>query len=467
LSRDAAPQAVSLRFRIGYVHAFVMSVRVYVETYGCQMNLADSELVLGQLARHGYSEARSPSEADVILLNTCAIREHAEERVVRRLTQLLPLKLRDPGVRIGLLGCMAQHHRARLLERVPFLDLVLGPDEYRRLPAILERQGFEDPQIEVRLGRDETYADIAPARRDGVRAWVSVMRGCDKFCTFCIVPYVRGRERSLPLPLLLEQLEEAARVGFREVVLLGQTVNAYRDGDLDFADLLRAAARIEGIARIRFTSPHPADMTERTVEAIASEEKICPQVHLPLQSASDAVLARMERGYTIDEYDALLDRLRAARPGIEFSTDVIVGFPGETEADFESTVAYLRHVQYDHAFLFSYSAREGTRAARWPETVSREDKQRRLRTVIEIQERISAERSARWRGRQVEVLVEGPARRGEGCVSGKTAHFRTAVFPSRTHAPGETVNVSVVDSTAHTLIGQAGEGPAQETSPGA
>ncbi len=444
-----------------------MSARVYVETYGCQMNLADSELVLGELARHGCTEVRSPSEADVILVNTCAIREHAEERVVGRLTQLLPHKLRDPAVRIGVLGCMAQHQRARLLERMPFLDLVLGPDEYRHLPAILERRGFDDPTIEVRLGREETYADFTPARRDGVRAWVTVMRGCDKFCTFCVVPYVRGRERSLPLARLLEQLEEAARAGFREVVFLGQTVNAYRDGDLDFADLLRAATRIEGIARVRFTSPHPADMSERIIEVMASEEKVCPQVHLPLQSASDAVLARMDRGYTIDEYDALLDRLRMARPGIEFSTDVIVGFPGESEADFESTVAYLRRVEYDHAFLFAYSAREGTRAARWQETVSREDKQRRLQAVIETQERISAQRSARWRGRQVEVLVEGAARRGEGWVCGKTAHFKTAVFPSRSSSAGELVSVNVVDSTAHTLICAAVEAAAHEATGGA
>jgi tRNA-2-methylthio-N6-dimethylallyladenosine synthase len=444
-----------------------MSARVYVETYGCQMNLADSELVLGELARHGCTEVRSPSEADVILVNTCAIREHAEERVVGRLTQLLPHKLRDPAVRIGVLGCMAQHQRARLLDRMPFLDLVLGPDEYRHLPAILERRGFDDPTIEVRLGREETYADFTPARRDGVRAWVTVMRGCDKFCTFCVVPYVRGRERSLPLARLLEQLEEAARAGFREVVFLGQTVNAYRDGDLDFADLLRAATRIEGIARVRFTSPHPADMSERIIEVMASEEKVCPQVHLPLQSASDAVLARMDRGYTIDEYDALLDRLRMARPGIEFSTDVIVGFPGESEADFESTVAYLRRVEYDHAFLFAYSAREGTRAARWQETVSREDKQRRLQAVIETQERISAQRSARWRGRQVEVLVEGAARRGEGWVRGKTAHFKTAVLPSRSSSAGELVSVNVVDSTAHTLICAAVETAAHEATGGA
>jgi tRNA-2-methylthio-N6-dimethylallyladenosine synthase len=431
------------------------------------MNLADSELVLGQLARQGYAEVRSPSEADVILVNTCAIREHAEERVVGRLTQLLPHKLRDPGVRIGILGCMAQHQRARLLERLPFLDLVLGPDEYRRLPTILDRQGLADPAIEVRLGREETYADFAPARRGGVRAWVTAMRGCDKFCTFCVVPYVRGRERSLPLARLLEQVEEAARAGFREVVFLGQTVNAYRDGDLDFADLLRASARVEGIGRIRFTSPHPGDMTERIIDVMGSEAKVCPQIHLPLQSASDAVLARMERGYTIDGYDALLDRLRGARAGIEFSTDVIVGFPGESEADFESTLAYLRHVQYDHAFLFAYSAREGTRAARWPETVSSEDKQRRLQAVIALQEHISAQRSARWRGRRVEVLVEGAARRGEGWLSGKTAHFKTTVFPSRSHAAGEFVNVDVVQSTGHTLIGQPAKGEARGVLAGA
>jgi tRNA-2-methylthio-N6-dimethylallyladenosine synthase len=431
-----------------------MSRRVFLETYGCQMNLADSEIVLGYLGRSGFLQAGSASEADVILLNTCAIREHAEERVVGRLTQLLPMKLRDPGVRIGVLGCMAQHLRARLLDRLPFLDFVLGPDEYRRLPAILEQQGFDDPMVEVRLGGEETYADVTPARQSGVRAWLSVMRGCDKFCSFCIVPYVRGRERSLPLPVLLAQVSEAAREGFREVVFLGQTVNAYHDGDSDFADLLRAAARVPGIARIRFTSPHPSDMNDRILEVMASEETICPQVHLPLQSASNAVLERMQRGYTIEQYDGLLERLRRARPGIEFSTDVIVGFPGETEEDFQATLDYLRHAGYDHAFSFAYSPREGTRAARWPETVAREEKQRRLRTVIDLQERISLERSRAWRGRSVEVLVEGPAKRGRGWLSGKSAEFKTTVFPSARHARGELVSVVVRDATAHTLIGE-------------
>ncbi len=444
-----------------------MARRVYVETYGCQMNLADTELVLGHLARHGFAKADSPSDAEVILLNTCAIREHAEQRVIGRLTQLLPHKLRNPSVKLGVIGCMAQHYRARLLDRLPFIDLVLGPDEYRRLPEVLESQGFDDVMVEVRLGRDETYADLVPARRDGVRAWISVMRGCDKFCSFCIVPFVRGRERSLPLALLLEQVRAAANEEFREVVFLGQTVNAYRDGGADFADLLRAAARVDGIERIRFTSPHPADMTDRVIEAIAEERKVCPQVHLPLQSASNAVLERMQRGYTIEQYDRLLETLRRAKPGIEFSTDVIVGFPGETEADFQATADYLEKAGYDHAFLFAYSPREGTRAARWPETVPGETKQRRLEHVIQIQQRVSAERNRDWVGRTVEVLIEGPARRQPGWLAGKSAHFKTTVFPSNRHAPGETIPVAVRGSTAHTLIGEPADQPALEASAGA
>jgi len=281
------------------------------------------------------------------------------------------------------------------------------------------------------------------------------MRGCDKFCSFCVVPYVRGRERSLPLPLLLEQVRAAAGEGFREVVFLGQTVNAYRDGDLDFAELLYAAARIEGIERIRFTSPHPSDMSDRIVEVMATEPKICPQLHLPLQSASNAVLERMERGYTIEEYDGLVAAIRRAVPGIALSTDVIVGFPGESEADFEATVDYLTHSGYDHAFLFAYSRREGTKAARWPETVPAEEKNRRLRAVIDLQERISVERNLAWRGRTVEVLVEGPARRGQGWMVGKSAEFKTTVFPSSRHVAGDLAPVVVRNSTGHTLIGEA------------
>jgi len=431
-----------------------MARAIYIETYGCQMNLADTELLLGHLARHGIRRVPSAGEADVILLNTCAIREHAEERVVGRLTQLLEHKRRASHVKLGIVGCMAQHHRERLLDRLPFLDLILGPDEYRKLPGLCGEAGFDDPLVEVRLGREETYADIVPAREDGVRAWVTIMRGCDRFCTFCIVPFVRGRERSLPLPLVLDQVRQAAAGGYREVVFLGQTVNAYRDRQLGFADLLRATARLDGIERIRFTSPHPSDVNEEMIEVMATEPKICPQIHLPLQSASDSVLERMERGYTIEEYDRLVRRLRDAVPGIELSTDVIVGFPGEREEDFRATRDYVARVGYDSAFLFAYSRRDGTRAGRWPDDVSPEDKRTRLAELIELQEGISAARGRAWRGRTVEVLVEGPARRQVGWLAGKSREFRTTVFPSSGQLPGELVSVRVEDSTAHTLIGR-------------
>jgi tRNA-2-methylthio-N6-dimethylallyladenosine synthase len=286
-----------------------------------------------------------------------------------------------------------------------------------------------------------------------VRAWVTVMRGCDKFCTFCIVPYVRGRERSLPFAAVLEQVREAAVRGYREVVFLGQTVNAYRDGERDFGDLLRAASAIDGIERIRFTSPHPSDMTDSVIDAMAGSAKVCPQLHLPVQSGSTSVLERMERGYTADGYLRLVERLRAAVPGIALTTDVIVGFPGERERDFEATLGLMRAVRYDGAFMFKYSRREHTRAFKWEETVSEGEKSVRLQAVVELQESIAAEINTGWVGRDVEVLLEGPARRRAGWLAGKTPHFKTAVVPDPGAAPGDLVTVRVADSTAHTLIG--------------
>ena len=288
-----------------------MPGRIYMETYGCQMNVADSELMLGQLRRAGFERVEEAAHADVILVNTCAIREHAEQRIYGRLGELSRYKVRRPGVVLGVAGCMAQHLRDRLIEKVPQVDLVIGPDGYRDLPALVD-QAREEPTLAVRLSRVETYGDLTPARADGVRAWVSIMRGCDKFCTFCIVPYVRGRERSLPADEVIRQVEHAAAEGFKEIVFLGQTVNAYKQGDVDFAELLRRADRVDGIERIRFTSPHPADMTDRAVEAIGACAKVMPQVHLPLQSASNAVLERMKRIYTIEQYEALVEKLRAA-----------------------------------------------------------------------------------------------------------------------------------------------------------
>src|SRR5580700_6052775 len=284
--------------------------KVYLETYGCQMNVADSELVTAVLRRAGYASAERPDEADVILLNTCAIREHAEERVLGRLSYLYRYKSARPEVRLGLLGCMAQHNRAALVEKAWYLDLVAGPDAYRRLPEMIGAASF-DPQVDVRLDRAETYADIPAAHAEGVRAYVTAMRGCDKFCAFCVVPYVRGRERSVPPADILREVRDLASHGVKEIVLLGQTVNAYRYDQIGFGELLRMVAAVEGIERIRFTSPHPSDMSARVIDAMASEPKVQPYLHLPMQSGSDRVLAAMERGYTSTEYLSLVERVRA------------------------------------------------------------------------------------------------------------------------------------------------------------
>jgi tRNA-2-methylthio-N6-dimethylallyladenosine synthase len=425
--------------------------RVFIETYGCQMNIADSELVAGVLRRAGYAPAVRPEDADVILLNTCAIREHAEERIFGRLSDLARLKQARPELRLGLLGCMAQHNRAKLVEKAPWLDLVAGPDSYRRLPELLGRAHF-DPAVYVRLDRGETYADIAPEHADGVRAFVTAMRGCDRFCAFCVVPYVRGRERSVPPEALLDEIRGLAARGVREVVLLGQTVNAYRLGDTDFGRLLHLVAAVDGVERIRFTSPHPCDMSDSVIEAMATEPKVQPWLHLPVQSGSDRILAAMERGYAVGEYLALVERLRAAIPALALSTDIIVGFHGEEEPDFQATLDLMAAVGYDSAFSFKYSLRENTRAFKLGDTVSEQQKGRRLAEVIALQERISLERNRGLAGERFAVLIEGPARRGGGMLAGKTPQFKTAVFPAADSIkPGDTVTVRVESATGHTL----------------
>ncbi len=439
--------------------------RVFLETYGCQMNVADSETMAGVLERAGLTLTARPEDADAILLNTCAIREHAEQRVIGRLGEFARLKASRPDLIVGVAGCMAQHLRRRLLGHSRVLDLVVGPDGYRQLPELLRRAAGE-PVAHVRLDRDETYGDLEPRREPGVRAWITVQRGCDKFCTYCVVPYTRGRERSLPLEDLIRQVRRAVAQGFREVVFLGQTVNSYHDGVHDFADLLRAADRVEGLLRIRYTSPHPSDMSERVIAAMAECEKVCPHVHLPLQSASDRILSAMRRTYTVEQYRDVVRRLRAAIPGISLSTDIIVGFVGETEVDFERTVEFMREVRYQSAFLFKYSARPDTVAFRWPETVFEAEKGRRLARLIELQHQISGEINDRWIGRQAEVLAEGPTRHaGRGYpdqLFGKSAHFKSVVFPNDGTPPGTLKQVRIVGATAQTLLGEAIDVPHAE-----
>jgi len=427
---------------------------VFLETYGCQMNVADSEVMAGVLERAGMRLVDRPDEADAVVLNTCAIREHAEQRVLGRLGEFARLKADRPGLVVGVAGCMAQHLRSRLLDHSRVLDLVVGPDGYRTLPDLLRRAAGE-PTAHVRLDRDETYGDLEPKREPGVRAWITVQRGCDKFCTYCVVPYTRGRERSLPMAELVAQVERAVAQGFREVVFLGQTVNSYHDGTHDFADLLRATDRVDGLLRIRYTSPHPSDMSERVIAAMVECSRVCPQVHLPVQSGSDTVLERMNRTYDVASYLALVERLRAAIPGVALSTDVIVGFPGETAEDFARTVELMERVRYDSAFLFKYSARPDTRAWRWEETVSEEEKGTRLTRLIGLQHVISGEIHAALTGREVEVLVESNARRDPGQLYGKTAHFKTVVFTDDGTPPGTLRRVRIVGSTPVTLFGAA------------
>ena len=428
--------------------------RVYIETYGCQMNVSDSELMSGILTQNGYEMVDRLEDANVVLLNTCAIRENAEEKVLNRLIHLHHRKRRQSDLVLGVCGCMAQHMKTKLIDAAPYVDFVLGPDAYRNLPMAINSVTTGDPFLGLKLDRGEDYADIAPIRKEGVRAWLTIQRGCDKMCTFCIVPFVRGRERSIPVHLLVDDVKRLADEGFKEVVLLGQTVNSYNDGTHNFGDLLFAMSEVEGIERIRFTSPHPSDATDALIGAMASCDKVCNYIHLPLQSGSTKVLKTMRRTYTAEAYRELVARMRECIPNLSISTDVIVGFCGETEADFMETHNLMAEIRYDSAFMFKYSSREGTLAHKTlDDDVSEEEKGRRLKEIIALQEGISHEINRGLIGETVEVLVEGESRRDPDKYQGKTEGFKTTVFPKENSEGGDLVRVKVESVTAHTLIG--------------
>ena len=428
--------------------------RVYIETYGCQMNVSDSELMSGILTRSGYEVVDRLDDANVVLLNTCAIRENAEEKVLNRLVHLHHRKRRQSDLVLGVCGCMAQHMKAKLIDAAPYVDFVLGPDAYRNLPVAINSVTTSDPFLGLKLDRDEDYADIAPIRKDGIRAWLTIQRGCDKMCTFCIVPFVRGRERSIPMQLLVDDVKRLVNEGFKEVVLLGQTVNSYNDGTHNFGDLLFGLSEVEGIERIRFTSPHPSDATDDLIEAMASCDKVCNYIHLPLQSGSTKVLETMRRTYTAETYRELAAKMRERIPNLSISTDVIVGFCGETEADFMETYNMMAEIRYDSAFMFKYSSRDGTLAHKTlDDDVSEEEKGRRLKEIIGLQEGISHEINQELIGETVEVLVEGESRRDSDRYQGKTDGFKTTVFPKASSQVGDLVRVKVESVTAHTLIG--------------
>lgn len=430
---------------------------VYVETYGCQMNVADSETVTSILGDAGFRMIEAPEEADIILINTCAVRENAEERVIGRASQLNGLRRQRPNLTLGILGCMAQHLATSLPTRAPWVDLVAGPDSYARLPELLA-QTADETLLDTRLSRSENYIGIDPARRqNGINAWVTIIRGCDKFCTFCIVPYVRGRERSLPADEILRQVNHLAAEGFHEVTLLGQTVNSYNDGSTSFGALLRRVAAVDGIERVRFTSPYPVDFTDEVIAAMAETDEVCPSLHLPVQSGSEAQLAAMQRGYTARQYRDLVRRLRQAMPELALTTDIITGFCGETEDDFQQTLELMQEIRFDSAFMFKYSERSGTQAARsMPDDVPEAVKKERLQRVIKLQEATSKQVNAAMVGRRVQVMVEGPSRRN--APDGSTTHFgrtpqnKVTVFPQPVPA-NRIVEVDVDRTTSHTLFG--------------
>jgi len=430
--------------------------RVYVETYGCQMNVADSDLIGSVLADAGYATAARADEADVIVVNTCAVREKAEERVIARASELGALKRKRPGTVLAIVGCMAEHLKEGLADRAPAVDVIAGPDSYRRMPDLLAAARAEagHPLVDVKLDKAETYEGLSGAAGgDGISGFVTIQRGCDKFCTFCVVPFTRGRERGTSPREVLRQVRELAEAGFREVTLLGQTVNSYRFEDVTFAELLRAVARVDGIERIRFTSPYPVDFTDDVIAAIAEEPKICKYVHLPVQSGSDAVLERMRRGYTVDDYRAIVAALRRAMPDIALSTDILSGFSGETEADHQATLALMRELRFDSAFMFAYSERDLTFAAKkLPDDVGDDVKKRRLAEIVALQETISAEVFAAHVGRPQRVLVHGPSKRDPAQLMGRTDGFKTVILPAGVGAIGELVDVTIRRATMATLF---------------
>jgi tRNA-2-methylthio-N6-dimethylallyladenosine synthase len=427
-----------------------MSKRVYIETYGCQMNVADSELMFGLLGREGYVRAEDPGDADVMLVNTCAVRDNAEQRVIGRMGELQRHK--RPGDVLGVVGCMAQRLGPRLLEQVPRVDIVVGPDAYRNLPTLIGLAGAGRRVSDVEFREWEHYEDVPPVREKGPTAFVTVQRGCDYRCTFCVVPQTRGPERSRRLSEVVREVGELAAAGTTEVTLLGQTVNSYYDGQHDFADLLRAVGALDGVRRLRFTSPYPTDFSDRVAEAMADTPAVCEHVHLPVQSGSNAVLRRMLRRYTREVYLEVVERLRQAVPGITFSTDIIVGFPGETEAQFAETLSLVADADFDDAYTFKYSVREGTPAVRLRDHVAAEVASERLERLIEAVRANARRKNVARVGQVHEVLVERPARRGGLMLArSRTNHLVLLDLPA--DAVGRYYDVRLTGTTGSTFTG--------------
>lgn len=418
------------------------------------MNFADTEVVMGILKNKGYQITENIDEANVIFLNTCSIRDNAEQRIYGRLGNIKNQKDARPDTVVGILGCMAERLRKDLIEEKKIVDIVVGPDEYRRIPEFIDEAFAGQKGIGVKLSRTETYDDIVPYREDGLSAWISVMRGCDKFCTYCVVPFTRGRERSRDLDSIVEEVKQLSARGFREVTLLGQNVNSYNDNGRDFADLLAAAASVDPMMRIRYTTSHPQDLNEKLLRVMAEYDNICKYIHLPVQSGSDRVLEKMNRTYTVEHYMTIIDKARELMPGVSFSTDIIAGFPTETEEEHQMTLDIMSRVRYDGAFMFKYSPREGTKAYKMGDDVPEEVKTRRLTEIIDLQQKISAEINQENIGNTEIVLIEGFSRKSNEFLAGRTDTNKVAILPNREDLkPGDYVKIKINRATSATLFG--------------
>ena len=450
--------------------------KLYIESYGCQMNFSDSEIVASILAGAGFNTTGQMEEADLILVNTCSIREKAEQTVRRRLEKFNAVKKENPSLKVGVLGCMAERLKSKLLEEEKIVDMVVGPDAYKDLPNLVREVDGGQQAVNVLLSREETYGDVSPVRlgSNGVTAFVSITRGCDNMCTFCVVPFTRGRERSRDPQSILQEVGQLWEQGYREVTLLGQNVDSYlwyggglkKDFEkaspvqqataVDFSGLLDRVARAQPGMRIRFSTSNPQDMTEEVIKTMARHRNICNYIHLPVQSGSDRILRAMNRLHTREDYFNLIDTIRRHIPDCGISHDLIAGFPGETEADHQQTLSLMEYVRYDFGFMFAYSERPGTLAARKLEDdVPEPVKKRRLREIIELQQKHSLYRTRQHLGRVEEVLIEGDSKKSDTHWMGRNSQNTVVVFPKEHYRKGELVRVRIEDCTSATLLGRA------------
>jgi tRNA-2-methylthio-N6-dimethylallyladenosine synthase len=435
--------------------------KLYIETYGCQMNVVDSEVVVAILQQNSYQLTEDMEEADLVLVNTCSIRDNAEQRVRSRLKEFKSLKKRNRELTVGVIGCMAERLKEKLLEEEELVDLVVGPDAYRELPSLLKSVEGGQKGINTLLSLEETYGDIRPVRmdRNHVSSFVSIMRGCDNFCAYCVVPGTRGRERSRDPETIIRESTELFQKGYREVTLLGQNVNSYRweeEGDMSFETLLERVARIDPALRVRFATSHPKDLSDSLLNVFAQHPNLCQSIHLPVQSGSTSVLKRMKRKYSREHYQSRIEAIKLKLPGASISTDIIAGFCDETEEEHQETLSLMEWVGYDFSFMFKYSERPDTFAAlKYSDNVSEETKTRRLTEIIELQNRLSLESKERDVGQTYEVLVEGRSKKSEEHLFGRTSQNKVVVFPRKNFNRGDYVNVIIHSCTSATLIGES------------